>query len=92
MRIAWGLAFSRRGLGLAFCRPPLIQPFELVVGAYQFFVMHDLPQEGLSGPFEKRVVFPDLVSAREGVVELQMGYLSQIQLPFTGFSLSEQSH
>jgi hypothetical protein len=43
--------------------------------------MHTTPPKGLSGPFEGRVVFPDLVGVREGVVELQMGYPSEIRLP-----------
>jgi hypothetical protein len=41
-----------------------------------------LPPEGLSGPFEERVVSPDLVDVREGAAELRTCYPSEIQLPF----------
>jgi hypothetical protein len=48
--------------------------------AGSLFCMH-LPSVRLLGPFEESDVFLDLVNTREGVVELQTSYPSQIQPP-----------
>jgi hypothetical protein len=40
--------------------------------------MHTSPLKWRLGPFKERVVFPDLVGAREGAIELQTGYPIEI--------------
>jgi hypothetical protein len=55
---------------------------ELVIDTCRSFVLHTSLPERLLGPFGERVVLLDIVSAREGAVELRMGYPSEVRSSF----------
>jgi hypothetical protein len=53
--------------------------------------MH-LPLEGLLGPFEQRVVFPDLVGVRKGLSSYKRVIQVRSYYPFIGSGFGEQSY